>query len=101
MTESAVAAARPRQPLNPRAMNLVYQEAVKGFTAEEHQIAEANVAKAAAKIDTIKALVDQLAITAPIAPQVYKIPVEDGGVMRLVAPPLDFGGTPSMCVVVS
>jgi HlyD family secretion protein len=42
---------------------------VRGFTAEEHQIAEANVDKAAAKIDTIKALVDQLTIPAPIAPK--------------------------------
>ena len=57
---------------------LAYQEAVRGFTAEEHQIAEANVAKAAAKIETIKALVDQLTITAPIASQVYQIPVEAG-----------------------
>jgi len=50
---------------------LAYDEAVRGFTAEEHQIAEANVDKAAAKVDTIKALVDQLMITAPIASQVY------------------------------
>ena len=50
---------------------LAYDEAVRGFTAEEHQIAEANVEKAAAKVDTIKALVDQLMITAPIASQVY------------------------------
>jgi HlyD family secretion protein len=60
---------------------LAYQEAVRGFTAEEHQIAEANVAKAAAKIETIKALVDQLTITAPIASQVYQIPVEAGEVV--------------------
>jgi HlyD family secretion protein len=60
---------------------LAYDEAVRGFTAEEHQIAEANVAKAAAKIDTIKALVDQLTITAPIASQVYQIPVEEGEVV--------------------
>lgn len=60
---------------------LAYQEAVRGFTAEEHEIAEANVAKAAAKIDTIKALVDQLTITAPIASQVYQIPVEEGEVV--------------------
>jgi HlyD family secretion protein len=49
---------------------LAHDEAVRGFTAEEHQIAEANVAKAAAKIATIKALVDQLTITAPIGSQV-------------------------------
>jgi HlyD family secretion protein len=60
---------------------LAYQEAVRGFTAEEHQIAEANVTKAAAKIDTIKALVDQLTITAPIASQVYQIPIEEGEVV--------------------
>jgi len=60
---------------------LAYDEAVRGFTAEEHQIAEANVAKAAAKIDTIKALVDQLTITAPIVSQIYQIPVEEGEVV--------------------
>jgi HlyD family secretion protein len=60
---------------------LAYDEAVRGFTAEEHQIAEANVAKAGAKIDTIKALVDQLTITAPVASQVYQIPVEEGEVV--------------------
>jgi HlyD family secretion protein len=60
---------------------LAYEEAVRGFTAEEHQIAEANVTKAAAKIATIKALVDQLTITAPVASQVYGIPVEEGEVV--------------------
>jgi HlyD family secretion protein len=61
--------------------NLAYAEAVHGFTAEEHQIAEANVAKAAAKIETIEALVGQLTITAPTAAQVYQIPVEAGEVV--------------------
>lgn len=60
---------------------LAHEEAVRGCTAEEHQIAEANVAKAAAKIATIKALVDQLTITAPVASQVYQIPVEEGEVV--------------------
>jgi HlyD family secretion protein len=60
---------------------LAHEEAVRGFTAEEHQIAEANVAKAAAKIATIKALADQLTITAPVASQVYQIPVEEGEVV--------------------
>jgi HlyD family secretion protein len=32
--------------------NSAYQEAIKGFTAEEHQIAKANVGKAVAKIQT-------------------------------------------------
>ncbi len=57
---------------------LAYQEAVRGFTAEEHEIAEANVAKAAAKIETTKALVDQLTITAPVASQVYQNPGRGG-----------------------
>ena len=52
-----------------------------GFTAEEHRIAEANVAKADAKIETIGALVGQLTIAAPIASQVYRIPVEEGEVV--------------------
>ena len=60
---------------------LAHEEAVTGFTAEEHQIAEANVAKAIAKIDTVKALVDQLTVSAPIASQVYQIPVEEGEVV--------------------
>jgi HlyD family secretion protein len=60
---------------------LAHEEAVRGFTAEEHQIAEANVAKAAAKIATVEALVDQLTITAPVATQIYQIPVEEGEVV--------------------
>jgi HlyD family secretion protein len=60
---------------------LAYEEAVRGFTAEEHEIAEANVTKAAAKVETTKALVDQLTITAPIASQVYQIPAEEGEVV--------------------
>ncbi|MFL5266823.1 MAG: HlyD family secretion protein [Stellaceae bacterium] len=60
---------------------LAYDEAVRGFTAEEHQIAEANVDKAAAKVETIKALVGQLTMSAPTASQVYQIPVEEGEVV--------------------
>jgi len=54
---------------------------VHGFTPEEREIAEANVGKAKAKIETVKALVDQLSVTAPIASQVYQIPVEEGEVV--------------------
>jgi HlyD family secretion protein len=61
--------------------NLAYQEAVRGFTAEEHKIAEANVEKAAVKIETIRALVDQMTVTAPVASQVYQIPAEEGEVV--------------------
>ena len=61
--------------------NLGYQEAVTGFTREEHEIAEANVATAEAKIETVKALVDQLTVSAPAASQVYQIPAEEGEVV--------------------
>ena len=61
---------------------LAYEEAVRGFTAEEHQIAEANVGAAAAKIETIKALVDQLTVVAPVASQVYQIHAEEGEVVE-------------------
>ena len=61
--------------------NSAYQEAIAGFTAEEHAIAQANVAKAAAKIETIKALVDQMTVVAPVASQVYQIPAEEGEVV--------------------
>ncbi len=61
--------------------NLAHQEAVAGFTAEEHGIARANVAKAAAKIQSIEALVDQLTVSAPVASQVYQIPAEEGEVV--------------------
>src|SRR5436190_1344009 len=57
---------------------LAYDEAVRGFTAEEHQIAEANVGTATARIATIKALVDQLTVVAPVASQIYRIHAEDG-----------------------
>jgi HlyD family secretion protein len=61
--------------------NLAYQEAVTGFTREEHEIAEATVGKTVAKIEPVPALVDQLTIVAPVASQVYQIPVEEGEVV--------------------
>lgn len=51
--------------------------AVNGYTAEERGIARANVAKAQASIDTIKAQVDEL-IVAPVAAEVYQIGAELG-----------------------
>jgi HlyD family secretion protein len=68
--------------------NSAYQEAIRGFTTEEHQIAQANVSKAAAKIETIKALVDQMTVVAPIASQVYQIPAEEGEVVTPGVPVL-------------
>ena len=76
--------------------NLAYQEAVRGFTPEERKIAEANVGKADAKIQTVKALVDQLTVSAPTASQVYQIPVEEGEVVTPGVPLLslvDLGDT--------
>jgi HlyD family secretion protein len=57
---------------------LAYQEAVTGYTPEERGIARANVAKAQASIDTIRAQVDELVVNAPIAAQVYQIGAELG-----------------------
>jgi hypothetical protein len=39
-TESAVATARPRQPLNPRATNLVYQSLAKDIAVFEIALGE-------------------------------------------------------------
>jgi HlyD family secretion protein len=57
---------------------LAYQEAVAGYTAEERGIAHANVFKAQASIDTIKAQADELVVKAPVASQVYQIGAELG-----------------------
>jgi HlyD family secretion protein len=57
---------------------LAYEEAVNGFTKEEHEIAEANVTKARAAVATLKSLIDQMVVVAPIAAQIYRINVEDG-----------------------
>jgi HlyD family secretion protein len=57
---------------------LAYEEAVAGYTKEERGIARANVVKAQASIDTIKAQVDELIVKAPIAAQVYQIGAEIG-----------------------
>ncbi len=57
---------------------LAYEEAVAGYTKEERGIAKANVVKAQAPIDTIKADFDELTVKAPIAAQVYQIGAEIG-----------------------
>jgi HlyD family secretion protein len=58
--------------------NLAEQEAIAGPTKEERGIARANVVKAQASIDTIKAQVYELTVKAPIAAQVYQIGAELG-----------------------
>jgi HlyD family secretion protein len=60
---------------------LSYEEAVAGFTAEEVKMAEAKVTQAAAAVQTLKSLVDQMVVAAPLATQIYQINVEQGEVV--------------------
>ena len=70
---------------------LAYDEAIAGFTREEHGMAESKVTRAEASVATLKALVDQMTVVAPIASQVYQINIELG---EVVAP-----GVPLMTLV--
>src|SRR5262245_15533420 len=55
-----------------------YDQAVNGYTKEERQIAEANVGKAAADIEAVQSIIDQMTVYAPVASQVYQRNVEPG-----------------------
>jgi HlyD family secretion protein len=55
-----------------------YDQAVNGYTKEERQIAQTNVSKANADIETVQSVVDQMTISAPVAAQVYQRNVEPG-----------------------
>ena len=55
-----------------------YEQAVNGYTAEERQIAVANVQRAVSDIAAVQSIIDQMVITAPLAAQVYKRNVEPG-----------------------
>jgi HlyD family secretion protein len=55
-----------------------YQQAVNGYTKEEHEIAEANVGKAIADIKAVQSIIDQMVVYAPVASQVYQRNVEPG-----------------------
>jgi HlyD family secretion protein len=55
-----------------------YDQAVNGYTKEERDIARANVEKADADIQTVRSIVDQLVVSAPIASQIYQRNVEPG-----------------------
>jgi HlyD family secretion protein len=55
-----------------------YEQAVNGYTKEEHEIAEANVGKALADIKAVRATLDQMVVYAPVAAQVYQRNVEPG-----------------------
>ena len=55
-----------------------YEQAVNGYTREEHEIAVANVGKAIADVKAAQSIVDQMVIYAPAASQVYLRNVELG-----------------------
>jgi HlyD family secretion protein len=55
-----------------------HDQAVNGYTKEEHEIAQANVGKAIADIEAVQAIIDQMTIYAPVASQVYQRNVELG-----------------------
>jgi Multidrug resistance efflux pump len=78
--DEATAALRVAQRSYDQA-KLGYQEATAGFTVEEVHMAEAKVLRAAASVNTLQSLVDQLVVTAPSATQVYQINIEQGEVV--------------------
>jgi len=55
-----------------------YEQAVNGYTKEEHEIAQANVGKALADIKAVQAIIEQMVVYAPVASQVYQRNVEPG-----------------------
>ena len=55
-----------------------YDQAVNGYTKEEREIAGANVEKAKADIQAVQSILDQMAVYAPVATQVYQRNVEPG-----------------------
>lgn len=55
-----------------------YEQAVNGYTKEEHEIAQANVGKALADIKAVQSILDQMVVYAPVASQVYQRNVEPG-----------------------
>lgn len=57
---------------------LAYDEAVAGYTAEERDVARANVAKAEAAIETLNAQLAEMTVKAPVASQVYQLSAEPG-----------------------
>jgi HlyD family secretion protein len=55
-----------------------HEQAINGYTREEHEIAEANVGKAVADIKAVQSIIDQMEVYAPVASQVYQRNVEPG-----------------------
>src|SRR6195256_4804465 len=63
-----------------------YEQAVNGYTSEEHEIAEANVGKAVADIKAVQSIIDQMVVYAPVASQVYQRNVAPGEYVSPGAP---------------
>jgi HlyD family secretion protein len=55
-----------------------HDQAVNGYTREEHEIAQASVGKAVADIKAVQSIIDQMVVYAPVASQVYQRNVEPG-----------------------
>ena len=55
-----------------------HEQAVNGYTKEEHEIAAANVGKALADIKAVQSIIDQMVVYAPVASQVYHRNIEPG-----------------------
>jgi len=55
-----------------------YEQAVNGYTKEEHEIAAAAVKKAVADITAVQSIIEQMVVYAPVASQVYQRNVEPG-----------------------
>ena len=55
-----------------------YEQAVNGYTKEEHEIAAAAVKKAVADITAVQSIIEQMVVYAPAASQVYQRNVEPG-----------------------
>jgi HlyD family secretion protein len=55
-----------------------YEQAVNGYTREEHEIAVASVGKAVADIKAVESIIEQMMVYAPVASQVYQRNVEPG-----------------------
>jgi HlyD family secretion protein len=55
-----------------------HDQAVNGYTREEREIARANLEKASADIQAVQSIVDQMAVYAPVAAQIYQRNVEPG-----------------------
>src|SRR6516164_3723284 len=55
-----------------------HEQAVNGYTKEEHEIAAANVGKATADVKAVQSIIDQMVVYAPVASQVYQRNVEPG-----------------------